>query len=342
MLCYSQGGGLAGPPQMRRRDFISILGSAAAAWPLGARAQQPAMPVIGFLSSLASSDQTPIMAAFHQGLNDAGYFEGRNVAIEYRWAAGRYDLLPALSADLVRRQVAVIAAISGTPAALAAKAATTSIPIVFAMGSDPVAFGLVTSFNRPDGNITGATFFTAGLGAKRLDLLRELVPTAKTVSVLVNPDNPPGVADRTNVQAAAQRIGLQANILDARTSREIDTAFASLARERPDALFVGPDPLFVVHRDKLVALAARHALPAIYADREIAEVGGLISYGASRHDAYRQAGIYAGRILKGEKPAELPVVQGTKFELVINLKTAKALGLDVPDKLLALADEVIE
>jgi putative ABC transport system substrate-binding protein len=282
------------------------------------------------------------MSAFGRGLNDAGYFEGRNVAIEYRWAAGQYNLLPALSADLVRHQVAVIAAISGTPAALAAKAATARIPIVFAMGSDPVAFGLVTSFNRPDGNITGATFFTAGLGAKRLELMRELVPRAKTVAVLINPDNPPGAADLTNVEAAAHIVGLQAKILDASTGREIDTAFASFGHDRPDALFVGPDPLFLVHREKLVALAALHAVPAIYADREIAEAGGLISYGASRQDAYRQAGIYAGRILKGEKPADLPVVRATKFEFVINLKTAKALALTVPDKLLVAADEVIE
>ena len=325
-----------------RGEFITMLGGAAVAWPLAARAQQVAMPVIGLLSSLASSDQTHIMSAFHQGLNEAGYLEGRNVAIEYRWAAGQYDLLPALSADLVRRQVAVIAAISGTPAALAAKAATERIPIVFAMGSDPVAFGLVTSLNRPDGNITGATFFTAGLGSKRLELMRELIPGAKTVAVLMNPDNPPGAADLTNVQAAALIVGLQAKILDARTGPEIETAFASFGHERPDALFVGPDPLFLVHRDKLVALTARHAMPAIYADREIAEAGGLISYGASRQDAYRQAGIYTGRILKGEKPSDLPVVRATKFELVINFKTAKALGLTIPNTLLVSADEVIE
>jgi putative tryptophan/tyrosine transport system substrate-binding protein len=327
---------------MRRREFITLLGGAAAAWPLAAQTQQPALPVIGLLSSLASSDQTHIMSAFHRGLNDVGYFEGRNVVIEYRWAAGQFNLLPVLSADLVRNQVAVIAAISGTPAALAAKAATASIPIVFAMGSDPVAFGLVSSFNRPEGNVTGATFFTAGLGAKRLELLRELVPTAKTVAVLMNPDNPPGAADLTNVQAAADMIGLRAMIFNASTDREIDTAFTSFGRERPDALFVGPDPLFLVHREKLVGLVAHHAVPAIYADREIAEAGGLMSYGASRQDAYRQAGIYAGRILKGEKPADLPVVRGTKFELLINLKTAKALALNVPDKVLVAADEVIE
>jgi putative ABC transport system substrate-binding protein len=300
------------------------------------------MPVIGFLSSLSSSEQSHVMLSFRRGLNEAGYLEGRNVGIEYRWAAGQYGLLPALSADLVNRQVAVIAAISGTPAALAAKTASATIPIVFAMGSDPVAFGLVTSFNRPDGNITGATFFTAGLGPKRLELLRELVPGAKTVAMLVNAANPPGAADMTNVAAAAHVIGLQAKVLDASTSGDIDTAFALFANERPDVLFVGPDPLFLVHRDKLVALAARDAIPTIYADREIAEAGGLISYGASRQEAYRQAGHYCGRILKGEKPGDLPVVRVTKFELVINLKTAKALGLTVPLTLQASADEVIE
>jgi putative tryptophan/tyrosine transport system substrate-binding protein len=327
---------------MNRRAFMSLVGGAAAAWPAVARAQQAGMPVIGLVTSLALDDQTQIMPAFHQGLKDAGYFEGHNVTIEYHWAAGQYQLLPALLADLVRRRVSVIAAISGTPTVLAAKSATASIPIVFAMGSDPVAAGLVSSLNRPEGNVTGATFFTAGLGAKRLELLRKLVPGAAAIAVLANPNNPLSVVDRTNVEAAAHDIGLRAKVLDVGSSLEIDTALSSLARERPDALFVGPDPLFFVHRAKLVAWAARYAVPTIYADREIAEAGGLISYGANRKAAYRQAGNYAGRILKGEKPADLPVTLPTKFELVINLMTAKALGFDIPPTLLALADEVIE
>jgi putative tryptophan/tyrosine transport system substrate-binding protein len=326
---------------MRRRQFISLLGSAAA-WPLVARAQQPAMPVIGLLSSVTTSDRQRILTPFNGGLDEVGYVDGRNVAIEYRFAEGHYDRLPTLAADLVRRQVSVIAAISGTPAALAAKAATPSIPIVFAMGSDPVPVSLVASLNRPGANITGVTFFTASLGAKRVGLLRELVPKAITVALLVNPDNPPSEADWLSAQAAAQTIGLQATRYDVRNDREIESAFALLTNARPDILYVGPDVLFFNSREKVVALAAGQALPAIYADREIVEAGGLIAYGTSRTDAYRQAGVYTGRILKGEKPADLPVILPTKFELVINQKTAKSFGLDVPPMLLARADEVIE
>ena len=326
---------------MNRRAFITLLGGAAA-WPLAARAQHPAMPVIGFLSSLTTSDRQRILTPFNGGLDEVGYADRRNVTIEYRFAEGDYDQLPPLAADLVHRQVSVIAAISGTPAALAAKAATPSIPIVFAIGSDPVPFGLVASLNRPGANITGVTFFTASLGAKRVGLLRELVPKAITVALLVNPDNPPSEADGLDAQAAAQTIGLQAERYDVHNDREIESAFALLANARPDILYVGPDPLFFNSRDKVVALAARHALPAIYTDRETVEAGGLIAYGTSRTDAYRQAGIYTGRILKGEKPADLPVMLPTKFELVINQKTAKSLGLEVPPTLLARADEVIE
>jgi putative ABC transport system substrate-binding protein len=330
---------------MKRREFIALVGGAAVApshlWPLAARAQQ-ALPVIGFMSSLTPSDQAAIMTAFRRGLGDTGFIEGRNVAIEYRWAEGRYERLPEMAADLTRRQVAVVAAISGTPAALAAKAATTTIPIVFAMASDPVDAGLVGSLNRPGGNITGATFFTGLLGEKRVGLLRELVPKATTIALLVNPDNRSGVVDGINAQAAVHAIGLRAKMFDARDGREIDAVFATLARERPDALYVNPDALFFNERTRIVALAARHALPAIYADRESAEAGGLFSYGASRTEAYRQAGSYVGRILKGEKPGDLPVVLPTKYPLVINLKTAKTLGLEVPDRLLVAADEVIE
>jgi putative ABC transport system substrate-binding protein len=327
---------------VKRRLFITLLGGAAAAWPVEARAQQAAMPVIGFLSSLQASDQARIMAPFHQGLAEIGWFEARNVTIEYRWAQSQFERLPALATDLVKRQVTVIAAISGTPSVLAAKAATTTIPIVFGMGSDPIAFGLVASLNRPGGNVTGATFFTVELGEKRLGLVREMVPNATVIAVLVNPANPVSAADAANVQAAAHAIGQRVRLLSASTSGEIDAAFATVARERPDALLVEAETLFLNQRDKVAALAARHAMPTMYGDREMVEAGGLISYGASRADAYRQAGIYAGRILKGEKPADLPVVQPTKFELVINLKTARALGLTIPDKLLALADEVIE
>ncbi len=327
---------------MSRRKFITLAGGAAVAWPLPLRAEPAAMPVIGFLSSLTESDAPRIMAAFRQGLTANGYIEGRNLTIEYRWAAGQYDRLGALAADLVRREAAMIAAVSGTPAALAAKAATTTIPIVFAMGSDPVPAGLVTSLNRPGGNITGVTFFTAVVGAKRLELLLELAPKGKAIALLVNPSNPPNVAEGASALNAAQSMGRQARTFGATTAGQIDDAFAIIVEQGFGALYVSSDPLFFNLRDKLVALAARHALPAIYPDREHAEAGGLIGYGASRTDAYRQAGKYAGRILQGDKVGELPVVLPSKFDLVINLKTAKTLGLDLPATLLALADEVIE
>jgi putative tryptophan/tyrosine transport system substrate-binding protein len=326
---------------MRRREFITLVGGAAA-WPLAARAQQPAMPVIGFLSSLSEKDTPRIMAPFHQGLAEAGYAESRNVAIEYRFAEGQFARLPAMAADLVRRQVAVIAAVSGTPAGSAAKAATATIPIVFAMGSDPVDAGLVGSLNRPGGNVTGATFYTVLLGAKRLELLRELVPKGTMIALLTNPENPVSVVQRSDVEAGARTMGLQVRNFDVSSIGEIDAAFLTLARERPDALYVGADVLFFTYRKELAALATRLGLPAIYGDRDIAEAGGLMSYGASRPEAYRQAGVYVGRILKGEKAGDLPVMLATKFELVFNLKTAKALGLTIPPTLLARADEVIE
>jgi putative tryptophan/tyrosine transport system substrate-binding protein len=326
---------------MKRREFIAGLGGAAA-WPLAARAQQAAIPVIGFLSSLTPSDAPSIMAAFRQGLADTGYVDGRNVTIEYRWAAGQFEGLGTLAADLVHREVTMIAAVSGTPTALAAKAATTTIPIVFAIGSDPVAAGLVSSLNRPSGNMTGVTFFNGVVGAKRLELLLGLAPKDRAIAVLVNPSNPPVVVEATNALNAAQSMGRQARIFDASTAAQIDEAFSVIVEQRFGSLYVSSDPLFLVLRDKLVALAARDALPAIYADREIAEAGGLISYGASRTDAYRQAGKYAGRILHGDKAGELPVVLPTKFDLVINFKTAKALGVTVPNSLLVQATEVIE
>jgi ABC-type uncharacterized transport system substrate-binding protein len=326
---------------IERRKFLATLGGAAAAWPLAARAQQP-MPVIGFLSSLSEKDTPRIMAPFRQGLAEAGYAEDRNVAIEYRFAEGQFARLPEMAADLVRRQVAAIAAVSGTPAGSAAKAATATIPIVFAMGSDPVAAGLVGSLNRPGGNVTGATFYTVLLGAKRLELLRGLVPKATTIALLTNPKNPVSVVQRSDVEAAARTMGLQIRNYDVSSIGEIDAAFSTLARERPDVLYVGADVLFFTHRKELAALATRLGLPAIYGDRDVAEAGGLMSYGASRPEAYRQAGVYIGRILKGEKAGDLPVMLATKFELVLNLRTAKALGFEVPPMLLALADEVIE
>src|SRR6266508_2503567 len=328
---------------MRRREFITLLGGAAAAWPLAARGQQPATPVIGFLNNTSPETVADRLRAFRQGLKEAGFVEGENVAIEYRWAEGQYDRLPALAAELVRRQVAVIVATGGSPVALAAKAATSTIPIVFAVPEDPVRLGLVASLARPGSNMTGINFFNVELAAKRLELLRELVPAAVHVAVLVNPTNVANTeANLKDVQLAARAMGLQIQVVRAGTSREIDAAFATIGRERPDALFVGGEALFNSRRLQLALLAARHAVPATYASRDYPASGGLMSYGADVTDAYRQVGAYAGRILKGAKPAELPAVQSSKFELVINHQTARILGLTVPPSLIATADEVIE
>jgi len=326
---------------VKRREFITLAGGAVA-WPQVARAQQTAMPVIGFVSSLAHSDLGLVVPGFHEGLNAAGFIEGRNIAIEYRWAESDYQRLPALAADLVNRKVVVIAAISGTPAALAAKAATTTIPIVFAIGGDPITPGLVTSLNRPGGNVTGVSFYSAPLVTKRLDLARELVPTGGLIAVLVNPDNPPSVDEGTTAQAAAAGMGERLLILNAKTSTQLDDAFATMKQQQVRAVVVSSDPFFFTERAKLVVLMARDRMPTIFGDRENAEAGGLISYGASRTDAYRQAGNYVGRIVKGEKAADLPVVLPTKFHIVVNLKTAKSLGIDIPTTVLARADEVIE
>jgi putative tryptophan/tyrosine transport system substrate-binding protein len=325
-----------------RRAFVTLLGGAAA-WPMAARAQQPAMPVIGFLHGQSRDAYADRLRGFHRGLKDSGYVEGENVTIVYRWGENQIDRLPALADDLVRRQVAVIAAAGGAAVILAAKAATTTIPIVFTIIDDPVKLGLVASLARPGGNLTGINFLSGEVVAKRLELLRELVPAATRVAVLVNPTN--GVDAETTVRdvaAAALTIGFQIQVLNASTSREIETAFATFVRERPDALFVGPDPFFGGRRVQLATLATRHAIPTAYALRDYAEAGGLMSYGANVADAYRQVGDYAGRILKGAKPADLPVVQASKFELVINTVTARMLGLTVPPSLLARADEVIE
>jgi putative tryptophan/tyrosine transport system substrate-binding protein len=327
---------------MERREFITLLGGTVASWPLAARAQQPSMPVIGFLHPTSLDAYADRLRPFREGLKDAGFIEGENVAIEYRWAENQTDRLPALAAELARRQVAVIAA-PGPPAALAAKAATTTIPIVFLMNEDPVRLGLVASLARPGGNLTGINIFSAELAAKRLDLLRELVPGAARVGVLVNPVNATTTESTLrDVEPAARAIGLQIQVLNARTSREIDAAFATFVRERPDAVFVGADSFFVSRRVQLTNLAVRHAVPATYSARDFAEVGGLMSYGASLTDASRQMGVYTGRILKGAKPADLPVVQSSKFELVINHQTARMLGVEIPPMLLARADEVIE
>jgi putative ABC transport system substrate-binding protein len=327
---------------MIRREFITLLGGAAA-WPLAARAQQAAMPVVGLLHPSSPENYGSPMRAFRQGLKDAGFVEGENVTIEYRWADNQIDRLPALAAELVRRRVAVIATGGGTTPAQIAKAATMTIPIVFVAGDDPVKHGLVASLSRPGGNLTGINIFAIELESKRLELLRELVPGAVRIAVLVNPANAPGTESTVrDVEAAARAIGLQIQVFNASTSREIDAAFATLVSERPDALFVGAGPFWIDRRVQLAQLAARHALPAIYQDRLNAEAGGLMSYGASLTDAYRQFGTYVGRILKGAKPTELPVLQSSKFELVINAPTARMLGLNMPQALLATADEVIE
>jgi putative ABC transport system substrate-binding protein len=327
---------------MRRREFIRGIAGSAAAWPLAARAQQSATPVIGFISSRSQKESTTVVDAFRQGLRDLGYVEGQNVAVEYQWADGQLDRLPTMAADLVNRRVAVIVAAGGDRPALAAKAATSTIPIIFTGSDFPVKVGLVDSLNRPGGNVTGASLFTSELETKKFALLRELMPKASLIAILVNPSNPSVESDVQDVQSAAASVGQRISLLKASSEREIDAAFEAVVRERADALLVAHDPIFLSRREQFVALAARHGTPAIYEFREFVLIGGLMSYGSRITENYQLAGKYAGRILKGEKPADLPVQQPTKFELAINLKTAKSLGLEIPATLLARADEVIE
>ena len=326
---------------MRRRQFITLLGGAAATWPLAARAQQPAMPVVGFLGSGTPEGYAKSLTAFRIGLGEAGYIEGRNVGIDFRWADGQYDRLPTLAAELVSRRVAVIAA-GALPAVLAAKAVTSTIPIVFMMGSDAVKFGLVASLNRPSGNITGVGLLSNALPVKQLEFLREVVPTATVFAFLVNPDNPNSENDTNEAQAAARALRIQLLVLSVRSEPELDAAFAMMTQKRVGRLLVNPDPFFTARTDKLAALTTRFRTPAIHYLREFTAAGGLASYDTGFTDGYRQGGVYVGRILKGEKPADLPVLQSTKVELVINLKTAKALGVEIPTTLLVRADEVIE
>jgi putative ABC transport system substrate-binding protein len=327
---------------MRRRDFINVLSGTVVAWPLAASAQQPAMPVVGYLSSGTSAGFAPFLGAFHQGLSETGYFEGRNVAFQYRWSEGQEDRLDAMAADLVSRQVAVIVATGGLHPAVVVKAATSTIPIVFTGGSDPVKYGLVASLARPDGNATGTINFSPVVTAKRLELLRQLLPTESTIAVLLNPTDPNNEAVLSEVHEAARAIGQAIHVVNAGGERDFDAAFAEIEQHQASALFVIADPLYTSQRARLVALAAKNAIPASYAFRDFPLAGGLMSYGADLLDVHRQAGVYTGRILRGAKPADLPVLQPTKFNLVINRKTANSLGLQIPSKILALADEVIE
>jgi putative ABC transport system substrate-binding protein len=327
---------------MTRRKFITLLGGAAAAWPLAARAQQPVMPVVGFLGAPSAAPYARYVAAVHQGLKEVGYIEHQNVAMEYRWADGQYDRLPALAADLVSRRVAVIVPIGGAPATVAAKEATSTIPIIFNVGADPIELGLVANLNRPGGNITGIAIMSVEIETKRLELLHELAPTSTSIAILLNPSNAQAQTQEREAQRAARIIGRQVLVLKAGSEHEIERAFATLVSERAGALLVGGDTFFNSQAILFVVLTARHAIPTIYPWRSYVDAGGLMSYGASLLDAYRQTGVYTGRVLRGEKPADLPIVQPTKFELVINLKTARAVGIVLPPNLLARADEVIE